>query len=128
MDLISANTNIEFIPASNRYRDRIVFAFSRDPRSSRADRGRRGGSQEVVLNERFDVGGIIHEILHGLGVFHEQTRNDRDGFVTINWDNIIENRKGNFRKAVHRGGISGERRRTRCSPSSAARARISPIS
>src|SRR5213593_3366422 len=30
-------------------------------------------------------------------------------------------------QAVHRGGVAGERSRTRSSPSSAARARISPI-
>lgn len=105
MDHITANTNVEFIPASDRFDDRIVIRFSRDPNSSRADLGRQGGVQEIVLNPWFDVGGIVHEILHGLGVFHEQTRNDRDTFVNVNFGNIIDGREGNFRKAVNRGGV-----------------------
>jgi hypothetical protein len=104
MGHITDNTNIEFIPASSRFDDRVVIRFSRDPAASRADLGRRGGTQEVLLNPRFDVGGIVHELLHALGVFHEQTRNDRDAVVTIEWDNILDGREGNFRKALHRGG------------------------
>ena len=31
---------------------------------------------------------IAHEFLHALGVYHEQSRSDRDAFVEIKWDNI----------------------------------------
>lgn len=34
---------------------------------------------------------IIHEILHKAGFFHEQTRPDRDDFITVNWDNLDGN-------------------------------------
>ncbi|CAH1711873.1 unnamed protein product [Chironomus riparius] len=43
-------------------------------------------------------GRAIHEILHAIGIFHEQSRNDRDRFVKVIWDNIIPNYKGNFEK------------------------------
>lgn len=41
---------------------------------------------------------IIHELLHALGLFHEQSRKDRDDYVTIVWENIEEGHKHNFQK------------------------------
>lgn len=35
---------------------------------------------------------IIHEVLHALGFFHEHQRPDRDDFVQIIMDNVIEGR------------------------------------
>jgi hypothetical protein len=35
------------------------------------------------------TGMVQHELLHVLGLFHEQSRPDRDEYVTVLWDNII---------------------------------------
>lgn len=39
---------------------------------------------------------IQHETFHALGLFHEQSRLDRDQHVLIDWDNIEEINKFNF--------------------------------
>lgn len=43
-------------------------------------------------------GTIIHETLHALGFYHEQSRPDRDSFVKVIMDNVQEKYKKNFEK------------------------------
>ncbi|CAH1793703.1 unnamed protein product [Owenia fusiformis] len=43
-------------------------------------------------------GTIMHELLHTLGFWHEQSRADRDRYISINWANIKEGHAGNFNK------------------------------
>lgn len=53
----------------------------------------RVGEKQVVSLQRFGCvrhGIIQHEVLHALGFYHEHTRSDRDNYITILWDNIIE--------------------------------------
>ncbi|XP_047108945.1 zinc metalloproteinase nas-4-like [Schistocerca piceifrons] len=61
--------------------------------------GYRATAQAHTLNlqspECFDqVGTIQHELLHVLGLLHEQARPDRDDFVKIYWDNMDKGRLG----------------------------------
>ncbi|RUS70743.1 hypothetical protein EGW08_021488, partial [Elysia chlorotica] len=51
--------------------------------------GRVGGRQQVSLGRGCEsLGTAVHEILHALGVWHEQARPDRDRYVQILKDNI----------------------------------------
>jgi hypothetical protein len=43
-----------------------------------------------------DIGVIIHELGHCLGLVHEHQRPDRDLYVTIIWDNVLSGKEFNF--------------------------------
>lgn len=58
----------------------------------------RVGRQNVYLYEKCSKGNIIHELLHALGFLHMHTAVERDEYVDINWNNIMEKSKLNFQK------------------------------
>lgn len=76
---------------------RFVTINSRGEGGCSSNVGRRGGLQEITING-CPLGSIQHEILHAAGMFHEQSRSDRDNFVRINRDNIIPDRINNFER------------------------------
>jgi hypothetical protein len=42
------------------------------------------------------IGTVLHEMGHVVGLWHEQSRPDRDAFVTVNYQNIIKSSRSNF--------------------------------
>uniref|UniRef100_A0ACB8FD47 Meprin A subunit beta n=1 Tax=Sphaerodactylus townsendi TaxID=933632 RepID=A0ACB8FD47_9SAUR len=57
------------------------------------------GRQELSIGANCDrIGTIEHEFLHALGFWHEQSRSDRDDYVTIMRDRIQSGKEGNFNK------------------------------
>ncbi|XP_076828981.1 meprin A subunit beta, partial [Brachyhypopomus gauderio] len=57
------------------------------------------GKQTLSIGAGCDrIATIEHEFLHALGFWHEQSRSDRDDYVTIMWDRILEDKKHNFNK------------------------------
>uniref|UniRef100_A0A672YM13 Metalloendopeptidase n=1 Tax=Sphaeramia orbicularis TaxID=375764 RepID=A0A672YM13_9TELE len=58
---------------------------------------RRVGKQRLSIGTNCDrIATIEHEFLHALGFWHEQSRSDRDDYVTIMWDRISEGKEHNF--------------------------------
>ena len=46
----------------------------------------------------FQVGAVHHEMMHALGFRHEQSRSDRDEYITVKTENIKERSLKNFDK------------------------------
>lgn len=60
-------------------------------------RGRRPRQTLSLASRCYNDREIVHQFVHALGFHHEDVRPDRDKYVKINWDNINNKHKSNFR-------------------------------
>jgi hypothetical protein len=69
--------------------------------------GMQGGEQFITLAPACDGGHVIHEIGHALGLWHEQSRKDRDLYIRILWQNIRPGMEHNFYQHISDGDDIG---------------------
>jgi len=60
---------------------------------------------KVVEQGCEDLDQLLHELLHVLGFIHEQSRPDRNRYVEILWNNIDDEKKGNFRRFAETNNV-----------------------
>jgi hypothetical protein len=92
IETINRKTNLSMIPRTTE-KDYVEFIATDGCASSV---GRKGGRQTIKA-ENCSVGSLMHEIMHAAGFYHEQSRVDRDEYITINWDNIEDGKEHNFK-------------------------------
>ncbi len=92
LDYFNFNTGIIFKERTDE-EDYLVITCVPDDGSGRGGftevgRQRNGANILRLVNGKFAQGTVLHELLHTLGLFHEQGRTDRDNFVSIQWSNV----------------------------------------
>lgn len=69
--------------------------------------GMRGSRQDLSLADGCGFGSTVHEFGHAWGLWHQQSREDRDAFVTIMWANIKSGKSSNFNQHISDGDDIG---------------------
>lgn len=94
-----ANTSLKFVQRTNQS-NYILF---RQGSGCSSSVGMIGGRQNINLADGCSTGNTIHEIGHAVGLWHEQSRADRDNWITIQWQNIQSGKEHNFRTYAEQG-------------------------
>ncbi len=95
-----ANTEIRFFERKTEA-DYVDFITAEGCYSSHV--GRAQGRQEVGLSADCVTGNVIHEIGHVVGLWHEQSREDRNKYVMIDLNNVQVGQKSQFLQHITDG-------------------------
>ena len=101
IEKINGRTRVELIPdddpRTDGYIDSVLFEPSNGCASyvGRQQQDSRD-SQALWVADNCSVGSIVHEISHAIGLYHEHTRPDRDNYIQVDWDRIVEGKGFNF--------------------------------
>jgi hypothetical protein len=97
-------SNIQFVAYTGQT-DYVNFDFDPNNLSGECEAivGRAGGEQQVGGSAACVVGTILHEMGHTVGLWHEQSRPDRNTYVSVNYNNLIKGSISNFNQIYDNG-------------------------
>lgn len=104
-------THLEFVEITSKNRKDHADFLSFIPAegtSCSSHVGRQGGRQVINLAPRCNTMNSVHEIGHAIGLWHEQSRADRNQYIRIVWNNIEEEQRDNFEQQLSDGKDFGE--------------------
>jgi len=102
IDQINSQTTLSVVPRTNQT-DYVEFVPANGCSSFI---GRVGGAQPINLALGCVAPQTVHEILHAAGFYHEQSRTDRDLFVSVQLQNIEPGKEFNFDTFVAGRGLN----------------------
>jgi hypothetical protein len=89
---------VQWLPATGNDVNLVNFAFTvgNESGSCEAVVGMQGGTQLIGGAENCTVTTILHEMGHALGLYHEQSRADRNNYISYNEGNVDKPQHANF--------------------------------
>jgi hypothetical protein len=87
---IAENSCLEFVEATSKNKNMIYFypATSDGIYTNMIGKNPYGANEVHLQHSKFIDGHVMHEIMHCLGFYHEQSRSDRDNYLTILFNNM----------------------------------------
>ncbi len=92
---VSENSNLCLKPRTT---EANYVEFNKDNGGCFSSVGMTGGKQIINVSINCGIGATIHEILHAAGHWHEQSRADRDTYVSIDLSQVPTGNQHNFNK------------------------------
>lgn len=96
IDILNRQTNLR-LSVYNKEKDYIKIMYSPETGFGGVSPvGRKGGEQIIYITREASVRTIVHELLHSLGFWHEQSRYDRDNHIWLDTSNVSPEQRHNF--------------------------------
>lgn len=97
--------NVRLVPRTNETAYVLFYNTTSNVCSSSV--GMTSYLQRINIGPYCSIGNTIHEIGHAFGLWHEQSREDRNKYVQVLWENVQTGQEHNFNQKIANGDDVG---------------------